>query len=327
MKKEFEIKTEHRGLTFRYKGAGLKRVDNIDIKSEHLGKYYFNFSEVCDPSWPFDENGVRLRPYPPPLFYQYLPVAIAEYALDQHRIYLETKEDKYKLSFLKNAKWFLNNQRVIDGKYGMWLCNSSWQSKYNVIYPCPDAMSQGYGISLLLRAYQMTEEEAYREAAHLALRSYECDVVNGGIRNRFKGHVFYEEAPSIPPSCILNGFIFSLLGPYDLYRVEGDMKAKEIFETGIETLEKCLTYYDIGYWSLYNLQYNKYLASKYYHNIHIIQLLLLYEITNSKIFYNYAEKWNAYRNNISCLFRYYRDFFYYRYKYKLKRIAFLLSSC
>ena len=52
----------------------------------------------------------------------------------------------------------------------------------------------------------------------------------------------------------------------------------------------------------------------------------LNKITGSKIFLDYAEKWNSYRNNKKCLYKYYYEFYFYRYKYKLHRIKSFFAS-
>lgn len=304
----------------------LRIASNVDVTSKYLGKYYYDFSEILNPTWPFDDAGVRLRPYPPPLFYQYHPMAIAEYALDCHRLFLETNDENYKKYFLNNALWFAKNQKVIDGKYGLWMYYFRDSMKYNTVMPFASSMSQGYGISLLLRAFELTKDDIFLKPAYYALNSYEYDVIDGGIRNIYRGQVFYEEAPSTPPSCILNGFIFSLLGLYDLYRFESNEKAVALFGEGINTLRNLLNLYDTGYWSRYNLQYDKYLTSKYYHNIHILQLDLLYRITNENLFLHYAEKWDSYRNNKICLLKYYKEFYFYRYFYKFQRIRSFFES-
>ncbi|NWO12521.1 MAG: hypothetical protein HLX49_02620 [Virgibacillus sp.] len=38
--------------------------------------------------------------------------------------------------------------------------------------------------------------------------------------------MFYEECPTDPPSFILNGFMFALIGLYDLYKLTGDIETK-----------------------------------------------------------------------------------------------------
>lgn len=299
-----------------------------ELKSGTLGEYYFDFSRILNPRWQSDEDGVRLRPYPPPLFDQYHPMAIGEYALDMHRLYLRTGEDRYKIAFLSNADWFVKNQVVVDGKYGFWYYKFNDARRYNRANPFSpsSSMSQGYGISLLLRAYQLTNDEKYIHPGIFALNSYDVPVEEGGFRVLYKNQVFFEEAPSYPPSLILNGFIFSILGLYDYYRFDGNLKAKALFGEGLQTLEAIIPHYDLGYWSRYNLQYDKYLTSQYYHNIHIIQLALLWKITDKEIFDRYSRKWDGYRNDKVCLARYYINFHYYRYKYKLDRIRFLLET-
>jgi heparosan-N-sulfate-glucuronate 5-epimerase len=304
----------------------LKLTENINLGNGFLGRYYFDFSGILNPAWPFDEKGVRLRPYPPPLFYQYHPMAIAEYALDCHRLYLETGEEHYKIACINNADWFVKNIRTINNEFGIWFYDFRESLAYNVPQQFRSSMSQGYGISLLLRAYEITKDDSYLKPVYAALNSYRYSVSDGGICNVYKGYVFYEEAPSVPPSCILNGFIFALLGLYDFLRLFDNTEDRKLYDEGIATLENCLQYYDLGYWSRYHLQYDKYLASTYYHDIHIIQLYLLYRITGSETFLNYSNKWQSYKESKRCLFRYFTDFYMNRYLYKIQRTISFFKS-
>ena len=70
----------------------------------------------------------------------------------------------------------------------------------------------------------------------------------------------------------------------------------KVWNEGVETLEKNIEKYDIGYWSLYNL-IQRHPATQAYHSLHIKQLKVLYEITGIEIFNEYAKKWEKYLNN------------------------------
>jgi len=59
----------------------------------------------------------------------------------------------------------------------------------------------------------------------------------------------YEEYPTTPPLFILNGFIYSLFGLYDLAQVsQGQTKvtAQQLYSDGMKSLKVMLPLYDSG---------------------------------------------------------------------------------
>jgi len=99
-----------------------------------------------------------------------------------------------------------------------------------------------------------------------------------------------------PPSHVLNGFIWTLWGVYDYFFVTKEKKAFNLYENCLKTLNENLYRYDIGYWSLYDLSNNrlKTIASHFYHNLHIVQLNIMYKLTGNNIFFKYSKKWDNY---------------------------------
>jgi heparosan-N-sulfate-glucuronate 5-epimerase len=80
-------------------------------------------------------------------------------------------------------------------------------------------MGQGHAMSVLTRAYASSKEEKYLAAAVKAIDLFELSSSQGGVVARFldTSYVWYEEYPTRPSSFILNGFMYSLLGLYDLW--------------------------------------------------------------------------------------------------------------
>ena len=72
-----------------------------------------------------------------------------------------------------------------------------------------------------------------------------------------------------------------------------------MFDGAIKTFKDRLALLDAGFWSLYEQSGTrmKMLASLFYHNLHIVQLKVMYRLTSDSIFKHFAEKWEAYRNN------------------------------
>ena len=121
---------------------------------------------------------------------------------------------------------------------------------------------------------------------------------DGGVK-RFdqNGLLWFEEYPSKNPSFILNGFIYTLFGLYDLWRITKDVDLKITIDSCVKTLRESIHLYDSGYWSIYD-QLKQELATKYYHqNIHIPLMEVLHKITGEEIFSFYNRRWKKQLNS------------------------------
>ena len=125
------------------------------------------------------------------------------------------------------------------------------------------------------------------------------------MRTNNKFGVFYEEYPLASNSThVLNGFIYSLYGLFDLWHLDCNLQAKEYFEDGISTLKEVLPMYDLGDWTRYDLNPIKNMrnhwgyCSPWYQKLHTAQLHILYLITGDKMFEEYAKKF-AYQEQSS----------------------------
>jgi hypothetical protein len=160
--------------------------------------------------------------------------------------------------------------------------------------PWVSGMAQGRGIHVLIRAYNMTGDTKYLEAAHLALNSFYKETKDGGVTYKDQNGWWYEEyvtGRDLEPR-VLNGMVFALLGIYEYYKFTGDQDAKFLFDQGILSLKDNLYKFDSGNWSYYDVMGNR--ASTSYHKLHINQMLQLYEITKDPIFGEYHEKFQGY---------------------------------
>jgi hypothetical protein len=64
---------------------------------------------------------------------------------------------------------------------------------------------------------------------------------------------FFEEYPTRPPSFVLNGFMFALLGLYDLAAIAPGTQARSLYRAGRRTLLRALPLYDFDGVSSYDL--------------------------------------------------------------------------
>ena len=73
----------------------------------------------------------------------------------------------------------------------------------------------------MVRAAEMTGEQRFWDAAYSALIPFTKLTREGGVKNMFMDqYVWYEEYPFIDGLFVLNGFMYSLIGLYDLASAE-----------------------------------------------------------------------------------------------------------
>jgi len=270
---------------------------NNSSKTEHLSAYYVEMKKNIDRPKEsvhrLDDNGILMYKIPYTKEFNYYPVSIALFALGNFEMHLETKDTNYKDSFLKQADWLVNNVKIETKGFGVWEHNFTLPY-YKFKIPWVHGMTQGLAISVLLRAYQLTDDKKYLDVAEKSYKAFEENIENGGVRFvDEEGSAWIEEYAIIPPPHVLNGFLFAVFGIYDFYRVTKSKDALSLFNKEISTLEKNIQRYDIGYWSLYNLL-DKIPATKPYHELHIKQLNVLYKLTNKEIFKKYSAQWEKY---------------------------------
>jgi heparosan-N-sulfate-glucuronate 5-epimerase len=211
---------------------------------------------------------------------QYNPVTITSYALGVYQLYLQTKDRSLLKKFLKTADWLVENQSV-SNNIGVWHYNFSWKGLKE---PWISGMAQGEALSVLTRAYRRTKSVKYLKSASFAFNSFKNSIENGGVvSNLDNGMKFYEEYVSNSPSHVLNGFLYSLWGIYEYYYTFNDASAKNVFDEGLVSLEYILPKFDTGFWSKYCLSNRKVIniASYMYHELHIVQLESINQITKS----------------------------------------------
>ncbi len=260
-----------------------------------------------------DENGiliVNIRNN-----YQHYPITQAIYTLECISKYYVYKDEEHKNIFLKYVEYFIKKQDT----------NGGWPVEFNYQYgvketkeltsPWYSALAQGFIISSMVRAYYLTNEKRYIESALLGSKIFNIDVKDGGIRDKiFDKYVFYEEYPTTPSTHILNGYIFALIGLYDLYKATENLKVKNLLLDGLDTLKHCIGMYDIGFLSMYDLTNHTILGNpaKYnyeYHLTHCKELsaLLCFDIVKESELYDVLDKvlkrWINYTDGNMAFFR------------------------
>jgi len=210
--------------------------------------------------------------------------------------------------FRRSADWLVRHQdrrggwavpverRLADGRL---LLAPGWYS----------AMAQGQAMSVLTRAYLLTGDQKYLDAAKRATALFDVPSTDGGVLASLFNLPWYEEYPTVPGTFVLNGFIYALFGLYDLRSAEDRAKRREdrnsqrLYAAGVDSLRQLLPLYDTGTGSLYDLRHVTLLdggrqaphrARSDYHVTHVIQLLALATINSDDVIASTAARWLAY---------------------------------
>ncbi len=203
--------------------------------------------------------------------------------------------------FLNHVNWLRDNLRLSthdDVKYGVWEHNFPYPyGIYELEVPWRSGMSQGFGISALNKAYEITSDVSYLEHAKYALNAFFIDVKNGGVTYKDSENDWWFEEyagalDGVEPR-VLNGAIYAVIDVYEFWKTTGDQDARTLFVKGINGIKNRLDQYDTGRWTYYDAIGT--IAPKHYQGVHIKLTQKLYEITGDKIFLEYSKKWSVYK--------------------------------
>ena len=211
--------------------------------------------------------------------------------------------------FFQGADWFVSSQDPDTGGWPVPVERRLAQRQLILKPGWHSAMAQGQALSVLARAFHASKNEKYLDAALKGVNPFRVNSSDGGVRTYFLDKfVFYEEYPTVPSSFVLNGFIYSLLGLFDLASILGLTHpsyeiVNHLYLEGLTSLVALLPLYDTGSGSIYDLRHFSLgggpppnLARWDYHVTHINQLRLLATIEEHPIFSSTAERWFSYMN-------------------------------
>ena len=273
---------------------------NKNATYDKLGQYYMPFSYKANYEGNFDKSGIPKLDYQGNIGLQHNPIAISQWTLGHYNLWCETDNKENYSKFIKGADWLVDNLNLNSNNVYVWHHYFDWNYKETLVNPWYSGLAQGQGISVLVRAYQISQNQKYLESAKKAYQSFLIDTSKGGVTFTDKrDNIWIEEyIMKESPTHILNGFIWGLWGIYDYWLLTKDDSVKKLFNRYVQTILSNVEKYDIGYWSLYELSNLKIKmrASIFYHKLHIVQLQILFNMTEIEDFKNISEKWNNYLN-------------------------------
>jgi heparosan-N-sulfate-glucuronate 5-epimerase len=247
------------------------------------------------PSIVFDASGIPRVRYPGRRRLVYNPVTVAQHGLQQLSYYVRTGRRADLRRAVRAGRWFEQTQ---DRRSGEWLYGFRWRvvrTQSTLRPPWSSAMAQGQAISLLTRLYLATGQRRYVAAALRALQPLRRSVRRGGLVARLDGRPWYEEYPTSPPTFVLNGFMFTLLGLHDLAALRPRSSAGGLYRRGLRTLAAALPRYDTPAGSLYYLAgATPYVAPLRYQRLHVKLLSALLEISPDPVLRRYRDRWRRF---------------------------------
>jgi|SRR6185369_5592553 hypothetical protein len=273
---------------------------NPRLVSNRLGEYYMLFAEKADYTGIHDDAGIPLLDYRGKIGPQYNPIAIAQWGLANFNRYVSARDATAEKKFLSASDWLRDNLERNSANIPVWQHHFDWDYRDTLRAPWYSGLAQGQGISLLLRAAAASGKNDYLDAARSAFESLSRTSAEGGVLfvDEFQD-VWIEEYIVTPPTHILNGFIWAVWGVYDYSLTFPTSQARDLFNRCVETLTKNLARYDNGFWSLYEQSGTRLpmVASRFYHQLHIVQLRVMHQLTNLAVFAQTADRWEEYSRN------------------------------
>ena len=226
------------------------------------------------------------------------PIDLCHLVLDRFHAYLEGRTTAE--PFLGTVRELLAAGRDVElGGRRAFIVPNEFQIEGYAPHALPwtNAMVQGWAGSLFARAYQLSNESQFAEAAVRAIQPFFVDVAAGGVRAQHAGDVFFEKY-AVPGQIrhVLNGFTSSLFNLWDVARATRDASATLAFEEGIASLsDRLLESYDTGYSTLYD-QHGDGITPRcaFYTWVHARHLAALARITRSTRLWKWADKWRTY---------------------------------
>jgi heparosan-N-sulfate-glucuronate 5-epimerase len=262
-----------------------------------LGQYYMPFIEKAQYVGPYDAEGIPLLDYHGKIGLQYNPIAIAQWGLGNLNLFLRSNDQERKRKSVAAADWLVKRLELNRFGVPVWNHHFDWEYRTPLKAPWYSGLAQGQGISLLVRIAQETGKSEYLDAASRAFIGFSKSTEEGGVVFKDeRGDLWFEEYIVSPPTHILNGFIWAAWGVYDFFLATKEKTAQELFDRAVETLSKNLDRYDLGFWSLYEQSGTRLpmVASRFYHQLHVAQLRLMYRLTGDDVFSRYADRWETY---------------------------------
>lgn len=240
-----------------------------------------------------DKTGVPYIPHPP----EYPPVMIAHYALSQWNLYLANGNEQHLKAFMAQVKWFMGQAIRIGNDACGWPVSVSRPERHTR-ESCLSAQAQGCALSVLVRAYHLTQNQLFLTVARYAVHPFLLDILDGGVCAPIGvDGIFFEDVAVYPACHNLTGCLFALIGLYDYITVIPDERVKQRIDECVLTLRKMLSMFDAGFWT-YTGMLERHLTAPEHISLQIQLLEALARYAASPELSGMAVRWRKYRDQL-----------------------------
>lgn len=276
-----------------------KNISPVEINNDYRNLYYVHSESLwnitMDGSSPNSSivDDVPIFHYPiigkrhnPSFIAWWGIINLNKYIADKNRTNLKRVEAS--INWLKTN----SNERK---DYTFWEYNFDWPNGKTVLKaPWCSGLSQALVASLFLRTSRIKGEKDLIVLAKRALNIFKYHISDGGLKTTLNGYDFYEEYPTEPSTCVLDGSLFIALAFYDLFLETGN---DSLFNSSCEGIANNLDYWNYrNLWSYYgNFGY---LSSIQYHILNTALLEVLFNLTNNMQFRRTIDNWKMFQNSI-----------------------------
>jgi heparosan-N-sulfate-glucuronate 5-epimerase len=221
----------------------------------------------------FDSKGLPMVGYGTKA--EYFCINLAQFGFAIHDVWWHDRgQVEYRKKLDTLLDWFESNKERTE-KGTCWRIPFP-NEKYGIPAGYTSAMAQGEIISFYTRMYQLTGKQELLSTAMEAFDFLKLEVTEGGVRRQDKqGRIWLEEFPLSTPSYVLNGFIYTLFGLVDLFRVSNNQHVKAEIDLCLVSLKHYLPQFSLWYWPIYDLKRKELIMTYYLRNVYIPQMQAL----------------------------------------------------
>ncbi len=163
--------------------------------------------------------------------------------------------------------------------------------------PWASALAQARGASVMLRAWMGSGDERFLDSARGSVEMFEVPLEEGGFGavHPVTGTPYFEEYPKAP-TAVMNGFLSTVFGLWELGHWADDARAKRLFATACDSLERVLPVYTTDWWTLYDLresQGRRNVQSPFYHSMVTEYMKVLCQLDGREAFASVLGRWTA----------------------------------
>ncbi len=239
---------------------------------------------------------------------------VARWGLGNLELYLESGNTARRDGFERAARFLIDTIEVVPSSFGGWAMPPA-PPPYGRLLPRGHfaAGAQGECLSVVVRAWTLLGADGAEQTADRAAAALAAPIADGGLLREIgeptgvaglDSLAFLEEYPlEERPVMDLSGHVRGLLGVHDYWLASGDPTAGSLRERCIRGLAFVLDRFDLGYWTLDDLDVaapGLSLSSPYALREHILHAFTLAEVFNSESFHDAALRWRSYQASPLC---------------------------